>query len=92
MKIGNLACPHCGRVNDVHAGPNPGDMPDAGDVSLCWGCRALAIYTEAGGLRVPTDDELEAIMSADQVKSALAAVSESYTPSQANELRRGGGR
>jgi hypothetical protein len=88
--IGDLACPHCGRVNEVHDGPTPGAVPSAGDVSLCWKCRMPAFYIEDGGLRAPTSVELEEIMSNPAVRAALAAMAESYTPAQANELRRGG--
>lgn len=85
-------CPFCGRVNIAHDGPTPESQPKDGDVSLCWGCRRPAFYvnTPLGvGLRVPTADEQLELDEDPQLRQTLAAMSESFTPAQASELRWG---
>ena len=84
----DLACPHCGRTNEAHAGVDDDQRPEPGDVSICWACRQPSLYTETG-LRLPTAEEDAEIRSDPNVRQALAAMRESHTPSQANELRRG---
>ncbi len=81
-------CPHCGRINDSHDGPHPADKPVSGDVSLCWGCGGLGIFTD-GGIRMPTQQEQAELEADSQVRAAQAAIRESYTPQQASALRWG---
>ena len=83
----SLACPYCGRVNEVHDHPE-GAKPKPGDVSICWGCRKVGIFTE-DGIRQLSGAERDAIRRDPDVQAALGAVAESYTPSQAVDLLRG---
>lgn len=82
------ACPHCGRINEAHDGPTRDATPKPGDVSLCWGCGGVGIFTETG-VRKPTPDEAAELEAAPKVKAAQAAIRESFTPSQASTLRWG---
>lgn len=79
-------CPTCGRTNESHAGPTPDSVPDAGDLSLCWKCRSLAIYTD-NGLRLPTAEELAEYSQLPELKGLLGVMAETMTPSQAIEMR-----
>lgn len=66
-------CPSCGKANDCHdCTTDPGATPEPGDVTLCWYCGQLGIYTEAG-IRLPTDDELAELLSDQGVLDAIAA-------------------
>jgi hypothetical protein len=85
-----LRCPHCGRINDTHQRPETSADPEPGDIGICWKCHGLAMLTPFGFLRGPNDPEEAAEWEADSdVKRARAAMSESYTPSQALRLFRG---
>lgn len=79
-------CPHCGRVNTEHDGPTPDATPGPGDVSLCWRCGGLGIFT-TDGVRKPTPEEEQELAAAPEIRTARAAIRESYTPQQANQLR-----
>jgi len=84
----NTSCPYCGQVNEVHRGLD-GTTPRSGDFSLCWGCRKVGIFGVTGTgftVRKATAAETEQIMKLPQVRAALAAVAESYTPSEAAQL------
>lgn len=95
MTAGNVAtsCPHCGRTNDNHDGPTRDTKPRPGDVSFCWSCRGLAFFdrTPLGvlTLRLPTPEEHAELDADPNVRAALAAAAESYTPAQAADLRWG---
>lgn len=78
-------CPHCDRLNTQHSALEPDAKPDPGDVSLCWKCGGLAIFTE-NGVRKPTDDE-EAEFSTDpDIKQFRYAIYESIRPSEAIKM------
>lgn len=81
------ACPHCGRLNDAHSSPDA-DRPGDGDVSVCWSCYGIGIFT-ADGIRLPTLEEKAELDADPEVRAVLAAMAESYTPSQAVGLLRG---
>lgn len=83
----NISCPYCGRVNDTHSGWNK--VPQPGDVGICWKCRGLAVLTPFGFLRKATEEELVELRDDPELRAALAAMSESYTPLQAVDLMRG---
>ena len=85
-----IACPYCGRENDSHTSADPRDRPAPGDVSICWGCRQIGLFTDTG-VRKPTAAEPAELEQAPEVRQALAAMREAYTPSEANQLRKGGG-
>lgn len=92
MTVANLerACPHCGRINDAHDGPQRGQEPTAGDVSICWACGGLAFFTDRG-MRKPTSVEMTELLAAPEIRTAQAVIRESYTPRQASALRWGAG-
>lgn len=74
-------CPWCGRANDCHD-------EITGDVSICWKCRRLAVFTGPGMLRRPTEAETAELMAHPDVRRAVGAIAESYTPQQAVALTR----
>lgn len=52
-------CPHCGYQTDSAAAVSGGPtnvQPKPGDLSICFRCRGLAVFT-ATGLRFPTEQE-----------------------------------
>lgn len=53
-------CPHCGLVNTMTEnvdGDGP-PVPESGDVSICWGCAEVSVFTADGGLRPAEPAEL----------------------------------
>lgn len=71
-----VACPHCGRQNDGHAGPDPSDEPSGDDVGLCFRCGGLFAFVETPfGLssRKFTPEELREVMAVPQIQAALAS-------------------
>jgi hypothetical protein len=52
-------CPACGHPIDAAGTPEPGDdyVPAPGDVSICFGCGFVLIFTQNLKLRAPTPDE-----------------------------------
>lgn len=88
-----LVCLGCGLVNDGHQGPESTDVPEAGDVSVCFTCGALAMYdVDALGLltlRLPTDAELADLEADPQLQTVRHAIAESYTGEQAGALWQG---
>lgn len=91
MLVQDIPCPHCGRVHNAHDGLTADATPKTGDVSICWRCRHFGIYesTPLGlTIRIPTDAEQAELDTDPQIRLTLAAAAESYTPAQANALRR----
>jgi hypothetical protein len=83
-------CPTCGRENDRASHPD-NIVPKAGDISICWLCRGLGVFTGDGmALRKPTEEERMAILQDPEFRATLHAMTESMTPSQAMELMRHG--
>lgn len=77
-------CPWCGRRHDFHSSTdNPLKRPKPGNLSICWGCHQLAVYTEDLGLRRPTPDEATEAAQNPAVQQALAALQTHHTPLQA---------
>ena len=54
----STACPYCSKENDAAtpAGTDAEAVPGPGDVSVCFYCGGIAVFTETG-LRKPTDAE-----------------------------------
>ena len=47
-------CPSCGQDNDGHTrATGPAAEPSPGDVSLCFYCGTVGIFTEGGAIRLP---------------------------------------
>jgi hypothetical protein len=79
-------CPECGRTNEAASGPG---SPDDGDCLICWSCHeiSVAVVTPYGlQARTPTATELQEMRADPQVRATLAAMAESFTPSQAARM------
>lgn len=71
-------CPYadCRRPADsiTPAEADRGKLPEAGDVSVCFGCGRLALFTGRGlELRRPSAGELELMLADDEILAAIAA-------------------
>ena len=50
-------CPHCGKPLNSTAAAEPGvPQPGPGDLSVCWGCVNVIVFT-VDGFRKPTAEE-----------------------------------
>lgn len=80
----NLPCPGCGRVNQVATGAT-GDIPEDGDVSICWGCGVIGIFAgdPLSHVRHPTDEERRELMADEGVQNAVRAIGYSQGPVEA---------
>lgn len=78
----DAACPHCGQVNEVHAGAD--DAPQPGDVSICWTCGTPGVYTHDLAIRKPTQEELIEIAAHPDFQKAVIARALSRTPGEAS--------
>ena len=87
-----IECPHCGRVNTLHSGVDPKDIPKENDYSICFKCKLLSVYffhNEILKLRKPTEEESMTIIKENpEFKAAMHALYESYNIPQALELWR----
>lgn len=64
------ACPHCGRMQEVHLGPDSAS-PTPGDLSICWKCTGVSQYTETLDLQeLPADRAIE-LMANPEVQKML---------------------
>jgi hypothetical protein len=84
-------CPHCWQVSDCHYPTNDDGgeaVPAAGDLLICWHCCGLAYYASPVA-RAPTAAELAEVAANPDVRRALAAIAECFTPEQAVALIRG---
>lgn len=72
---GVLTCPHCGKVNTMHAGLGPDcPKPVDGDASLCIRCGQLGVFdTRARKIRLPTAEELREFDALPEVRAACRA-------------------
>jgi S-DNA-T family DNA segregation ATPase FtsK/SpoIIIE len=73
------ACPHCGRVNELVDGITTTNQPKPGDVSICYGCTRIGIFTETG-IRVPRPAELRQLAADPNILAAQAAAAGSLGP------------
>ena len=80
-----IACPSCGRVNDMHAEPDLA-APTQGDMGICWECHEPYIF-ELYGRRIEPDEWTDEWRA--EYQQVVAAIVESFTPSEATDLRRG---
>lgn len=86
----SVACLACGENLDAHENINGGAaVPQPGDVSLCWLCGSVAMYADGGQLRAPSEAELASILEDREVRRAIAACRDSYSPTQAVDKLRG---
>lgn len=83
-------CLRCATRLDEHDDTrDPAAVPSEGDVSVCFHCGHLALFTAAGALRQPTESELVLMRRDPEVHRAMEAIRGSYTATQAVELARG---
>lgn len=74
MKIGKdytvegQQCPSCAKVMDAVSGVDHDEAPRPGDVSLCFDCGAVLIFTDTLGLRKPDPMEMLRIELSDDWK------------------------
>lgn len=90
-----VACPYCGKQNDIHDEiDDPTAEPGDGDCSLCFSCSRPALFVVAGDrirLRRPTSVELAKLLADPNIRRTRAAIAESYSGPQAvNLVRRSG--
>lgn len=92
----DLPCPHCSRINENHSHAEGLERArQDGDVSVCWDCRGIGIYTIGAlgtALRKPTEAEATEITASPEIRAVLGALAESYDPLQALSLLDGGAR
>jgi hypothetical protein len=69
----------------MHGTRDPETKPSEGDISLCWKCGGIAIFTE-DGVRKPTAEEEADISQQPDVKKFRYAIYEALTPSQAIKM------
>lgn len=70
-------CPHCGQVftlTERTAADDQPAMPEAGDVTVCWGCAGVGMFTADGGVRLPEPAELAELRADPAVHAELTRV------------------
>jgi hypothetical protein len=67
----STTCPHCGINNTGHASVKGNDAPSPGDVSLCWSCHGLGLFTDDLDVRLPTPAEDAEIRAVPVIAAAL---------------------
>lgn len=70
--LSRAACPWCGYPLNAHFGRSPGDVPAAGDVSVCVACRKVSVFESPLALRKPTSVETLEIAGHADVAEAVA--------------------
>lgn len=71
----DAACPHCGRVNELHTDPDADSRsPEPGDISICWNCAGIAQYTETLSMQLIPEEQHAEIMLNPQLRKMLAIV------------------
>jgi hypothetical protein len=81
-------CPYCGRENDSHASTDdPNSKPSEGDVSICYKCRNIGIFTEEGVRKASPEEDTE-IRSHQNIQDALLALDKALGPLQAVDILR----
>ena len=66
-------CPYCGRHTDCDTEAYGDGVPEVGDVSVCFYCAGVGIYT-ADGVRLPTDSERVVLLTDAGVVGVVSAV------------------
>lgn len=78
-----IVCAWCGSSNDAQMGDPGRPGPEPGDVSLCWYCLGLSVYTETEQGRKPTEEEFQEFVTDPDVIKALLAITSARTPGEA---------
>jgi hypothetical protein len=74
----SIACPHCGRVNDLQTSMLGHRIPQDGDGSICWKCRGVAIFVERDGKLTARPATAEEIAAREEIAEALGAMNANY--------------
>ena len=75
-------CPWCHTAHNYHQSGLHSQPPVTGDVSICWTCRQIGIYTD-DGIRMPNREEYEEVMSDPEVRKVIFLTVDSPTPASA---------
>lgn len=67
-------CPACGSPNDSVMGVDTPGRPDPDSLLICFSCSCIAVVTQDLCLRLPTDSELQGILTDPTVLDALTAI------------------
>jgi hypothetical protein len=81
-----IKCPHCGSMVDTSACFFEEKAPKPGNVTICFYCHDIAVYTRKMNLRLPTERELYEIAGDECLRIALTVLSK-MTP---RKIRPGG--
>jgi hypothetical protein len=84
----SINCPHCGRINDLHASMLEHRVPSPGDGSICWKCRGVSIFIEVNGTLALLPATAE-VFGQTEVTAVLEAMNEARYPSEAYALFQG---
>jgi hypothetical protein len=70
-------CPRCGEPNDAHTwADGPATEPRADDVTVCFYCGAVGLFTGTGAVRLPSDSEAAELDRNPNVIAVRAAIIE----------------
>lgn len=67
-KMGRDHCPYCKAMVDTASPVNPGEVPDPGDVSVCFYCGEFMKYGDDMRLEKLTQREFNQIPHSDRLK------------------------
>jgi hypothetical protein len=69
---GYRTCPRCGSKNNGYTQATGDERaPEPGDVSLCWECGGMNIFTDDGKVRLPTEEERNHLLAQPDVLEAM---------------------
>lgn len=87
--MSSTTCPYCGRENDSHAPTgNDYEVPEEGNVSICWKCHGLGIFQGDGTVRRVSPEEDAELRAAPEIRDVLMVLKKSHTPLAAADLLR----
>ena len=66
----NARCPLCDSLIEASTSET-NETPDPGDISICYHCGCMCIYTDAMGLRLPTGAEAKEILQNKEMVARL---------------------
>ena len=74
-------CPYCKTQIDMASNPNPGLIPQPGDVAICFHCLSVCIYDQNMEMRVMSEAEIAEMQKHPDFMEALQQ--------EINEIRTG---
>lgn len=57
-RLAPVSCPTCGKNLDAATHPTEDVSPSPGDVTICYGCQDILIFTDELGLRNVTEEDI----------------------------------